>query len=126
MKTTFLAGFLLLCTGTLTAQSPTSTRTISIEVSNTWNKDRTDAPVVLKLNDLKPGFQVRSAVVMNGNKEVPSQLDDLNSDLKADELASSSTCLHRVRKNSRSPYLLPRQIKIILHVFLPNYWYVSP
>lgn len=41
----------------------------------------------IKIKDLQPGFRVRSAVVMNGNEEIPSQLDDLNGDLKADELA---------------------------------------
>lgn len=87
MKTTFLTGFLLLCACTLTAQSQPSTKTISVEVSNSWSKDKTDAPVVLKIKDLQPGFRVRSAVVMNGNEEIPSQLDDLNGDLKADELA---------------------------------------
>lgn len=87
MKTTFLTGFLLLCACTLTAQSQPSTKTISVEVSNSWSKDKADAPVVLKIKDLQPGFRVRSAVVMNGNEEIPSQLDDLNGDLKADELA---------------------------------------
>lgn len=92
MKMTFLTGFLLLCTCTLTAQAQTSsrkasTKTISVEVSNSWSKDRTDAPVVLKIEDLQPGFRVRSAVVMNGSEEIPSQLDDLDGDLKADELA---------------------------------------
>lgn len=40
-----------------------------------------------EIKDLQPGFLVRSAVVMNGSEEIPSQLDDLNGDLKADELA---------------------------------------
>lgn len=69
MKTTFLTGFLLLCACTLTAQSQPSTKTISVEVSNSWSKDKADAPVVLKIKDLQPGFRVRSAVVMNGNEE---------------------------------------------------------
>lgn len=89
MKTTLSACFLFLCTYTLgaQAQTQTSTKTIPVEVSNTWSKEKADAPVVLKIADLQPGFRVRSAVVMNGNEEIPSQLDDLNGDLKADELA---------------------------------------
>lgn len=87
MKTTFLTGFLLLCACTLTAQTQPSVKTISVEVNNSWSKNKTDAPVVLKINDLQPGFRVRSAVVLDGNEEIPSQLDDLDGDLKADELA---------------------------------------
>lgn len=87
MKTTLLAGCLLGCAYALGVQAQTSTQTFSVEVSNTWSKDKADAPVVLKINDLQPGFRVRSAIVMNGNDEIPSQLDDLDGDMKADELA---------------------------------------
>ncbi len=87
MKTPFLTGFLFLCASTLAAQVQTSTKTISVEVSNSWSKDKIDAPVVLKIQDLHPGFRDRSAIVMNGNEEIPSQLDDLDGDLKVDELA---------------------------------------
>ena len=87
MKTTFLTGFLLMCACTLAAQSQPNTKTISVKVTNSWSKDKSNAPVVLKIKDLQPGFLVRSAVVMNGSEEIPSQLDDLNGDLKADELA---------------------------------------
>lgn len=63
------------------------TSQVTITVSNRWKTDRKDAPVALPLDDLKPGFRVRSAVVMDGQTEIPSQLDDLDGDLKADELA---------------------------------------
>lgn len=86
MKTTCLTIFLLLCTA-FALQAQTTRKTISVEISNTWTKDRADAPVVLKIVDLQPGFRVRSAVVMDGHQEIPSQLDDLDGDLKADELA---------------------------------------
>lgn len=87
MKTTFLTGFLLLCAGVPTAQAQSTVKTVTVEVTNPLNKNRADAPVVLSLPDLQAGFRVRSAVVMDGGKEIPSQLDDLNGDLKADELA---------------------------------------
>lgn len=58
-----------------------------MEVSNTWNKAKADEPVVIKLSEINPQFRVRSAVVMNGNEEIPSQLDDLNGDRRPDELA---------------------------------------
>ena len=60
---------------------------LTVEVGNQWKTDKTDAPVIIRLNEVNPGFRVRSAVVMNGNEEIASQLDDLDGDLKADELA---------------------------------------
>lgn len=59
----------------------------TVEINNQWKKDKTDEPVVIQLSQLNPSFRVRSAVVMNGSEEIPSQLDDLTGDLKADELA---------------------------------------
>lgn len=63
------------------------TAQLTVEVGNPWKTDKTDAPVVIRLGEANPGFRVRSAVVMNGNEEIASQLDDLDGDLKADELA---------------------------------------
>lgn len=60
---------------------------LTVEVGNQWKTDKTDAPVVMRLNEVNPGFRVRSAVVMHGNEEIASQLDDLDGDPKADELA---------------------------------------
>lgn len=62
-------------------------KTITIEVHNNWNQPQTDAPVVISLRELQMGFKVKSAVVMEGSDEIPSQLDDLNRDRKMDELA---------------------------------------
>lgn len=59
----------------------------TVEVSNQWNKEKIDAPVVIRLDQMRSSFRVRSAVVMYSNEEIPSQLDDINGDLKADELA---------------------------------------
>lgn len=59
----------------------------AVEVSNEWSIDKVDEPVVLRLNDLNPSFRVRSATVWDGTTEIPSQLDDLDGDRKADELA---------------------------------------
>lgn len=88
MKQNILTLLCLLCTAPLsTFAQQTETTTFTVEVNNQWNKDKTDEPVVIRLSEVKPSFRVRSAVVMNGNEEIPSQLDDLNGDLKADELA---------------------------------------
>ena len=69
------------------AKAQTPEKTVSITVENTWDKAKTDEPVVIRLADLKPGFEVRSATVYRGTEEIPSQLDDLNRDTQADELA---------------------------------------
>ncbi len=84
MKRKLLIALLLLggCQAALWAQ-----QTLTVQVSNRWNRAKTDEPVVIDLNKLSTGFQVKSAVVMEGTTEIPSQLDDLNGDRKADELA---------------------------------------
>lgn len=76
--------FAIICTATW-AQA--IEKDITVEVANTWNKEQPDAPVVIKLNELKLNFTVKSATIWDGSKEIPSQLDDLNNDRKADELA---------------------------------------
>lgn len=62
-------------------------KTLKVQVSNEWNKNKTDEPIVIDLHSLKTDFQVKSAIVWEGDKEVPSQLDDLDYDARADELA---------------------------------------
>lgn len=61
--------------------------TITVELKNTWDKTRQDAPAVIRLADLQAGFPIRSAVVKDARQEIPSQLDDLDGDLQPDELA---------------------------------------
>lgn len=78
---------LALTTMFYTVLSAQTGRGWTVELYNDLNKELADAPIVINLHQLKPGFRVRSAVVMDGQKEIPSQLDDLNGDLKADELA---------------------------------------
>lgn len=88
MKQNFFTLLCLLCAAPLsTFAQQTATKQFTVEVNNQWNNAKTDEPVVIRLNEVNPSFRVRSAVVMNGNQEIPSQLDDLNGDMKADELA---------------------------------------
>lgn len=61
--------------------------TLTVELKNTWDKARQDAPAVIRLADLQAGFPIRSAVVRDTRQEIPSQLDDLDGDLLPDELA---------------------------------------
>ena len=62
-------------------------RTIKVNVTNDWSFDKTDEPVVVKLDEVKRlKFDVQSAIVRADGKEIPCQLDDLDGDAKADEL----------------------------------------
>lgn len=87
MKKNIFTVLLLLCGLSVTAEAQETQKSFKVEVSNTWNKPKADEPVVIKLSEINPQFRVRSAVVMNGSEEIPSQLDDLNGDLRPDELA---------------------------------------
>ena len=55
-------------------------KTLTIEVCNEWTRNKADEPIVIDLNNLKIGFNIKSATVWEGDKEIPSQLDDLNGD----------------------------------------------
>ena len=85
-KNIFIITLLVGCCS-LSAWAQKQEKTITVEVNNNWNRAKTDEPVVINLHDLHTGFKVKSAVVMEGSTEIPSQLDDLNRDRKMDELA---------------------------------------
>ena len=85
-KNLFILAFLL-GSFSLPTWAQKQEKTLTVEVHNNWNQAKTDAPVVINLHDLHTGFKIKSAVVMEGANEVPSQLDDLNRDRKMDELA---------------------------------------
>lgn len=87
MKKNSLIVVFLLCSLSVIAKAQNSEKNIAVEVNNTWNEAKKDEPVVIKLNEVNLQFQVRSAKVMYGDKEISSQLDDLNGDHRADELA---------------------------------------
>ncbi len=60
---------------------------ITVTVENSWTKAKANEPVVVRLSDVSTDFDIESAVVRDGDTEVPSQLDDLDRDGRADELA---------------------------------------
>lgn len=60
---------------------------LTLTVSNSWKEAKQNEPVVVNLEKLNLGFTVQSVVVKEGTTEIPSQLDDLNGDGKADEAA---------------------------------------
>lgn len=62
-------------------------KTVQVTVTNDWNKEKVDEPVVVKLPPMKKvGFEVKGARVTCKGQEVPCQLDDMDGDLRADEV----------------------------------------
>lgn len=97
--------FILLLT-TLTLHS--EKHKVAILVTNPAATARMDEPVVLSLKDYPVPFDVRSAVVKDGEKVIASQLDDLDQDGKYDELVfvadleASSSRMHEIELSSES------------------------
>lgn len=73
---------LLMCGVTVTNAE---TKTIKVKLTNLLNVKRSDVPVVVSLRDVQ--FNVVDAVVKDGDREVSSQIDDLDRNLRNDELA---------------------------------------
>ena len=84
---TFSAICLALLAGGLSASAQGQEKKIEVIVENPWNAEKVDEPVVIDLSSLRAGFTVKSATVFDGTNEIPSQLDDMNGDTRADELA---------------------------------------
>lgn len=84
---TFSAICLALLAGELSASAQGQEKKIEVIVENPWNAEKVDEPVVIDLSSLGAGFTVKSATVFDGTNEIPSQLDDMNGDTRADELA---------------------------------------
>lgn len=84
---TFSAICLALLAGGLSASAQGQEKKIEVIVENPWNAEKVDEPVVIDLSSLGTGFTVKSATVFDGTNEIPSQLDDMNGDTRADELA---------------------------------------
>lgn len=84
---TFSAICLALLAGELSASAQGQEKKIEVIVENPWNTEKVDEPVVIDLSSLGAGFTVKSATVFDGTNEIPSQLDDMNGDTRADELA---------------------------------------
>jgi hypothetical protein len=86
-------------------------KTFTVTVSNEWDEPRENEPVVLDVKGLKCGFEIASAVVTEirggdalpagEQAEVASQLDDLDGDLLADEIAFVTDVPSRSAKTFR-------------------------
>ena len=80
--TNAIIAVLLMCGVTVTNAE---TKTIKVKLTNPLNVKRSDVPVVVSLRDVQ--FNVVDAVVKDGDREVSSQIDDLDRNLRNDELA---------------------------------------
>ncbi len=78
-----LSAILLCCIGIAQA----NTHEITFEIKNPLEIHRTDVPVVIDIAQLQIPFTVRSSTVYAEGEEIPSQVDDLNYDKCADEIA---------------------------------------
>lgn len=82
---------------------------ISVVVENTWNKPKYNEPIVLSYDEVPFLNSGENIVVMDGDKFVPVQLDDLDLNSKYDELVfvsdipakSSKTFLIKTTKEKR-------------------------
>ena len=63
------------------------TKTLQVTVTNSWKGEKVDEPVVVKLPHVKKvDFEVKGARVTCDGVVVPCQLDDMDGDLRADEV----------------------------------------
>ena len=99
MKKNALILLSFLCFLPLVLLAQKKEKTITVEVSNQWNKSKTDEPIIVKFNQLKLNFAVKSATVWSGDVEIPSQLDDLDRDNKMDELVFLANVAPKESKN---------------------------
>ena len=82
MRTIMTMGMLL---GLVAASA--QTKTLQVTVTNSWKGEKVDEPVVVKLPHVKKvGFEVKGARVTCDGVVVPCQLDDMDGDLRADEV----------------------------------------
>ena len=118
MKRTFLC-----CLATVSLMAYAE-QTIKVTVENPTKDVRMDAPVVIQLANL--GIDVRSAMVIDGEKEIPCQLDDLNADKRFDELCVTTDFGKREKKTFEVTLYdkgKPRQYdsRVFIEMVLRNY-----
>lgn len=87
MKKHLLLALVLGASITTQVKAQSAEKSITVTVSNTWDQAKIDEPVVIDLHQLKSKFRIKSATVWENELEIPSQLDDLDGDARADELA---------------------------------------
>ena len=69
MKRNLFIPLFFLCSCPLATLAQANEKTLTVEVSNPWNRAKSDEPVVIKLNELNAGFRIKSATVMDGSRK---------------------------------------------------------
>ncbi|MCR4994932.1 MAG: DUF4861 domain-containing protein [Bacteroidales bacterium] len=89
MNISRLTHLLLAATFFLPLAGPAMAQTFTVKVTNPSSQDRRHVPVAIDLKKTlgKKAGHFQSVFVSDGHEELASQLDDLNGDLVADELA---------------------------------------
>lgn len=64
-----------------------ATHEITLRIENTMDIQRSDVPVVIATTDVAAPFVIKSATVYINDNEIASQIDDLDGDKRADEIA---------------------------------------
>lgn len=83
------------------AMAQVNEKTVNVLVENNWNREKKNEPVVLNLKDIKTGFNVKSVTVWDGEKEIASQIDDLDRDCVMDEVAFVADIPAKAKKQFR-------------------------
>lgn len=86
MKFTKLIILLLFSLNEIKSQNKIN-KSYEVTIINPLKRNYQDMPITIKIKDFKTDFRVRSAIVFFKDKEVPSQLDDINGDGHNDDLA---------------------------------------
>ena len=55
---------------TVSTMHAQNTLMLTVEAENTWTQTQTDAPIVLRLSETGATFQVRSAIVKDGETSI--------------------------------------------------------
>lgn len=91
----------LWCAAALLEEKSADTRTIfrKVKINNNRNTEKIDEPIVLNIRDLCSTPDIKSVIVTDGDREIPSQLDDIDGDGRLDELAFVLNVPARSQKN---------------------------
>lgn len=101
MKFILYLFLVLLASGNIHAVISSKDIVRNVELINDWEIDKKDEPIVIPLKENGIDTDVRSVKVWDGDREIASQLDDLDGDGKPDELAFVFDLPARSRKTLR-------------------------
>lgn len=78
---------LLMAAIAISSMATATTHEITVLVENPLDTQRNDVPVVIATDSIEAPFAIQSATVYVGDREIASQVDDIDGDKRADEIA---------------------------------------